>query len=107
LAVAAGANVVANDWAELKAMCEAGGEYSGNAVALSELFDASEYAGQDQTLDAKGAGRIFYGRVVLARRWNSMAWSSRTAILSVWCVWLLASICATSYSIRAFLLEKN
>jgi hypothetical protein len=74
LAVAAGANVVANDWAELKAMCEAGGEYSGNAVALSELFDASEYAGQisfsrvtcvvkgqDQTLDAKGAGRIFYG----------------------------------------------
>jgi hypothetical protein len=55
-------------------MCEAGGGYSGNAVALSESFDASEYAGQisfsrvtcvvkgqGQTLDAKGAGRIFYG----------------------------------------------
>jgi hypothetical protein len=41
LAVAAGADVVANNWAELKTQCEAG-----NAVALSDTFDASEYAGQ-------------------------------------------------------------
>jgi hypothetical protein len=70
LAVAAGANVVANDWAELKTLCEAGG----NVVTLSGSFDASEYVeqidfsgvtcvvkGQGQTLDAKGAGRFFYG----------------------------------------------
>jgi hypothetical protein len=81
LAVAAGANVVAHDWAELKALCEAGD----NEVALSKSFDASAYAGQisfsrvtcvvkgqGQTLDAKGAGRTSYG-VVLARRWNSTA----------------------------------
>jgi hypothetical protein len=70
LALAAGANAVANDWAALKALCEAGG----NEVALGESFDASEYTGQidfsgvtcvvrgqGQTLDAKGAGRIFFG----------------------------------------------
>ena len=69
LAIAAGANVVANDWAELKAPCEAGG----NEVALREPFDASEYAGpigfsrktcvvkgQGHTLYAKGGGRFFY-----------------------------------------------
>jgi hypothetical protein len=33
--------VVASDWAELKALCEAGG----NEVALSDSFDASAYAG--------------------------------------------------------------
>jgi hypothetical protein len=34
LAVAAGANAVANDWAELKELCEAGD----NEVALGESF---------------------------------------------------------------------
>jgi hypothetical protein len=82
LTVAAGADVVANDWAELKTLCEAGG----NVVTLSGSFGASEYAdqplsyegnhgyhqidfsgvtcvvkGQGQTLDAKGAGGFFWG----------------------------------------------
>jgi hypothetical protein len=69
LTVAAGADVVANSWAELKTLCEAGG----NEVTLSDAFDASEYEGQidfsgvtcvvrgqGQTLDAKGGGRVFY-----------------------------------------------
>jgi hypothetical protein len=62
--------VTATNWAELKALCEAGG----NEVALSDSFDASSYPGQitssgktcvvkgqGQALDAKGAGRFFYG----------------------------------------------
>jgi hypothetical protein len=57
-------------WAELKTKCEAGG----NEVALSDSFDASSCAGQinfsgrtcvvigqGQALDAKKAGRFFYG----------------------------------------------
>jgi predicted outer membrane repeat protein len=63
-------NAVANDWTQLKTLCEAGGI----EVALSESFDASKYSGlinfsgktckiigQGQVLDAKGAGRFFYG----------------------------------------------
>ena len=62
--------VTAANWAELKTLCEAGG----NEVTLSDSFDASSYSGeidfsgktcvvkgQGQTLDAKGAGRFFYG----------------------------------------------
>ena len=62
--------VTATNWAELKTLCEAGG----NEVTLSDSFNASSYPeqidfsgktcvvkGQGQTLDAKGAGRFFYG----------------------------------------------
>jgi hypothetical protein len=66
--------VVASNWAEMKTKCEAGG----NEVTLagSSFDDDSLYPGQidfsgktcvvigqGQTLDAKGAGRFFYGNV--------------------------------------------
>ena len=63
--------VTANNWAEMKDLCEAGG----NDVTLSESsFDASSYPGQidfsgksciiwgsGQTFDLGGAGRFAYG----------------------------------------------
>ena len=62
--------VVANDWAELKSLCEAGG----NDITLSQLFDASSYPGQidfsgkscvirgsGQTFDMGKRGRFAYG----------------------------------------------
>jgi hypothetical protein len=62
--------VITSNWEEMKTKCEAGG----NEVSLSDSFDGSVYPGQinfsgqtcviigqGQTLDAKGAGRFFYG----------------------------------------------
>jgi hypothetical protein len=62
--------VIASNWEEMKTKCEAGG----NEVSLSDSFDGSVYPGQilfsgrtcviigqGQTLDAKAAGRFFYG----------------------------------------------
>ena len=62
--------VVANDWAELKNLCEAGG----NDITLSPSFDASSYPGQidfssksciirgsGQTFDLGQQGRFAYG----------------------------------------------
>ena len=62
--------VTAKDWAELKSLCEAGG----NEVTLSQSFDASSYPGQidfsgkscvirgsGQTFDLGQQGRFAYG----------------------------------------------
>jgi hypothetical protein len=62
--------VTAANWAELKTMCEAGG----NEVSLSDSFDGSVYSGhidfsgktcmikgRGQILDANEGGRFFYG----------------------------------------------
>ena len=62
--------VAANDWAQLKSLCEAGG----NDITLSQSFDASSYPGQidfsgkscvirgsGQTFDMGQEGRFAYG----------------------------------------------
>jgi hypothetical protein len=62
--------VIASNWEEMRTKCEAGG----NEMTLSDTFDSSVYPGeidfsgktcviigQGQTLDAKDAGRFFYG----------------------------------------------
>jgi hypothetical protein len=62
--------VTAANWAELKTLCEAGG----NEVTLTESFEASSYTeqidfsgkacvviGSGKTVDAGKSGRFFYG----------------------------------------------
>jgi hypothetical protein len=97
---------VTHDWAQLKELCEAGG----NEASLSESFDASAYGGQisfshvtcvvlkgqSQTLDAKRAGRIFYGSGTdSSLELHGVVLKNSNASLVRLVVWLIAPICAT------------